>query len=73
MLSAAKALGAECIKTNTRRALTSEIFPLEILVGLRYIAGGAVIAFGGVIEIMFGVNAEKQSLENIARPLACRD
>ena len=36
-----------------------------------YIAGAAVIAAGGIVELLLGVNAERQSLENIARPLAC--
>ncbi|MBV8830934.1 MAG: MFS transporter [Acidobacteriaceae bacterium] len=36
-----------------------------------YMAGAAVIAFGGFVEIILGVNAERQSLEDIARPLAC--
>jgi MFS family permease len=38
-----------------------------------YIAGAAVIAAGGVMELWLGVKAEGQSLENIARPLACVD
>ncbi len=38
-----------------------------------YIAGAIVIAAGGLVEVWLGVNAERQSLENIARPLACVD
>ncbi len=38
-----------------------------------YIAGAVVIAVGGFVELWLGVNAERQSLENIARPLACTD
>jgi len=38
-----------------------------------YIAGAAVIAVGGVVELLLGIHAEKKSLENIARPLACVD
>jgi hypothetical protein len=38
-----------------------------------YLAGAAVIAVGGVVAILIGVNAERQSLESIARPLACTD
>jgi MFS family permease len=36
-----------------------------------YIAGAAVIICGGIVELWIGVNAEKKSLEEIARPLAC--
>lgn len=38
-----------------------------------YIAGAILIALGGVVELWLGVKAERQSLEHIARPLACRD
>jgi MFS family permease len=38
-----------------------------------YIAGAAVIAAGGFTELWLGVNAERQSLESVARPLACAD
>jgi MFS family permease len=38
-----------------------------------YIVGAIVIAAGGAIELWLGVNAERQSLESIARPLACVD
>jgi MFS family permease len=38
-----------------------------------YIAGAIVIAAGGCMELWLGVNAEKQSLESIARPLTCAD
>jgi MFS family permease len=36
-----------------------------------YIAGAAVIGAGGVVELLLGVDAERQPLEKIARPLAC--
>lgn len=36
-----------------------------------YIAGAAVMAIGGLVEIWIGVNAEGKPLEDIARPLAC--
>jgi hypothetical protein len=36
-----------------------------------YIAGALVIMLGGIVELWIGVNAEKKSLEDIARPLAC--
>jgi MFS family permease len=38
-----------------------------------YIAGAAVMIGGGLTEIWIGVNAERKSLEDIARPLACQD
>jgi len=38
-----------------------------------YIAGAVVIATGGLFELWLGINAERQSLEHVARPLACRD
>lgn len=38
-----------------------------------YIAGAAVIAAGGLVELWLGVNAERQSLEQVARPLVCAD
>jgi hypothetical protein len=39
----------------------------------RYMAGAAIIACGGVAEILLGVDAERKSLESIASPLASRD
>jgi MFS family permease len=38
-----------------------------------YLAGAAVMAGGGLVELWLGVSAERQSLEDIARPLACAD
>jgi MFS family permease len=38
-----------------------------------YMAGAAIIACGGVAEILLGVDAERKSLESIASPLASRD
>jgi MFS family permease len=38
-----------------------------------YIAGAAVIICGGLVELAIGVDAERKSLEDIARPLACSD
>jgi MFS family permease len=37
-----------------------------------YIAGAAVMIAGGLFEVWLGVNAERKSLEEVARPLACR-
>jgi MFS family permease len=38
-----------------------------------YLLGAAVMVGGGCAEVFLGVNAERKSLEEIARPLACRD
>jgi hypothetical protein len=38
-------------------------------VAIGFFIGAAIMAVGGLVEILFGVNAERQSLENIARPL----
>jgi MFS family permease len=38
-----------------------------------YIAGAAVMVAGGLVEALIGVNAERKSLEDVARPLSCRD
>jgi MFS family permease len=38
-----------------------------------YLAGAAVIAGGGLVELWLGVDAERKTLEDIARPLACPD
>jgi len=49
----------------------SEVFPLEIraqAIALFYAFG--IGAAAGVIEILFGVDAERQSLEHVARPLS---
>ena len=35
--------------------------------------GAAVMAIGGVAAIVFGVKAERQTLENIAKPLTAED
>lgn len=38
-----------------------------------YLIGAGIMIMGGVIEILFGVNAEGKSLENVARPLTAVD
>ncbi|GAA2759054.1 MFS transporter [Actinopolymorpha rutila] len=43
------------------------------LVALGFFIGAIAMAFGGVAELAFGVRAEQQSLENIARPLTAED
>lgn len=42
--------------------------PVEVFYG--YLIGAALMAGAGVIAIFFGVKAERQSLENVARPLS---
>lgn len=34
-----------------------------------YVIGGAIMVFGGIIEIIFGINAEGKSLETVTKPL----
>ena len=34
-----------------------------------YVVGGAIMVAGGVIEIVFGINAEGKSLEEVTKPL----
>jgi MFS family permease len=38
-----------------------------------YVLGAALMIFGGVTEALIGVSAERKSLEDVARPLACQD
>jgi MFS family permease len=38
-----------------------------------FFIGAAVMAIGGIAELLFGVRAERQSLENIARPLTAEE
>jgi MFS family permease len=38
-----------------------------------YIAGAVVMIIGGLVEAIIGVDAERKSLEDVARPLSCRD
>ena len=35
-----------------------------------YLIGAAIMILGGIVEIVFGINAEGQSLEDVARPLS---
>lgn len=42
--------------------------PVNVFYG--YLLGAVVIVAAGIIEILFGVNAERQSLEHIAQPLS---
>jgi MFS family permease len=34
-----------------------------------YLVGAGIMMFGGVIEILFGINAEGKSLEDVTKPL----
>lgn len=43
------------------------------LVAVSFLIGAAVMAVGGVVELMFGVKAEKQKLEDLAMPLTADD
>jgi MFS family permease len=42
-------------------------------VAIGFFVGAAVMAAGGVAELLFGVRAERTSLENIARPITVAD
>jgi MFS family permease len=42
-------------------------------VAVVFLIGAGVMALGGVAELLFGVRAERASLENIARPLTAED
>jgi MFS family permease len=42
--------------------------PLNIFYG--YVLGAALMASAGLVEVFFGVNAERKSLEDVARPLS---
>jgi hypothetical protein len=33
------------------------------------VIGGLIVVFGGVIELLYGIKAEGQSLETVTRPL----
>jgi MFS family permease len=43
------------------------------LVALSFAIGAGVMILGGVAELAFGINAENQSLENIAKPLTAEE
>ena len=42
------------------------------LTAMGFYIGAAAMALGGLAEIVFGVNAERKSLEDIAQPLSAR-
>jgi len=39
------------------------------LINVGYLIGAGLMIAGGVVEALLGVRAEKQTLENIAKPL----
>jgi MFS family permease len=43
------------------------------VVATGFFIGAAIMAIGGVVEILVGVNAERRSLESIARPLTAEE
>jgi MFS family permease len=45
----------------------------ESQVAIGFYLGAAVMAIGGVVEIFFGVKAEQQELEDIAKPLTAEE
>jgi hypothetical protein len=40
---------------------------------MSFLIGAAVMAVGGVVELMFGVKAEGRNLEDLAAPLTTAD
>jgi MFS family permease len=42
-------------------------------VAIAFLIGAGVMAIGGIVELMFGVKAEKAELEDIAKPLTAQD
>ena len=42
-------------------------------VEIAFMIGAAVMVIGGLAELFFGINAENQTLENIAKPLTAED
>jgi len=66
----------------------SEIFPIEIRaealavffngasrtgLAIGYVVGGGIMIIGGLVEIVFGIDAEGKPLEQIAAPLTVID
>lgn len=43
------------------------------VVAIGFFIGAAIMAIGGVVETLFGINAERRSLESIARPLTAEE
>jgi len=38
-----------------------------------YVIGGGIMILGGVVELVFGINAEGKSLEDITKPLTATE
>jgi MFS family permease len=38
-----------------------------------YLVGAGIMIFGGIIEILFGINAEGKSLESVTKPLTATE
>jgi MFS family permease len=60
--------GAAALAPTLFGALIQSGKPVNIFYG--YLLGAALMAAAGVVEIIFGVNAERKSLEDVARPLS---
>jgi MFS family permease len=45
--------------------------PSQVMIG--YLVGAAVMAFGGIMELLLGVPAEQKQLEDIAKPLTAEE
>src|SRR5438270_5962053 len=60
--------GAAALSPTLFGALIQSGKPLDVFYG--YLLGAALMAGAGVVAIFFGVKAERQSLESIAKPLS---
>ena len=43
------------------------------MVAIGFFIGAALMALGGVVELLYGVKAERKSLERIALPLTAEE
>jgi MFS family permease len=60
--------GAAALAPTLSGALIQSGKAVDVFYG--YALGAALMAAAGVVEIIFGVNAERKSLEDVARPLS---
>jgi MFS family permease len=60
--------GAAALAPTLFGALIQSGKPLNIFYG--YVLGAVLMASAGLVEVFFGVNAERKSLEDVARPLS---
>ncbi len=51
--------------------LASTNDPSQVMIG--YLIGAGVMAFGGIVELLLGVRAERRQLEEIAKPITARE